>query len=101
MYALILVGQVVLVIAMWVTTYWGSRNIHPETRVRARTISLDATMRTKRTALVWPPVFGLLVFLGTLAFADSATRNVGAALGLGVLSVLALAHWGTVKRAAR
>ena len=100
-YALIVAGQVLALVVLGAVSYWGSKNIDPETRIRARNISEDSTMRTKTTALVWPPVIGLLVLLGTLTFSDSPTRATGALLGLGVLVVLLLAHWATVKRAAR
>jgi hypothetical protein len=100
-YALTLAGQALAVLLMGAVSYWGSRRIDPETRIRARTIALDSTMRNKRTALVWPPAIAFVVFLGTLAVSDSPNRDTVAALGLGVLIFLLLAHWGTVKRAAR
>jgi hypothetical protein len=100
-YVLTLAGQVIVVSVMGAVSYWGSKKIDPETRIRARTISLDSTMRARGTALVWPPVIGFVILLGTLAVNDSPNRVTVAALGLGVLLMLLLAHWSTVKRAAR
>ena len=97
MYALLLAGQVVTVIAMAAVSYWGWKNIDPETRIRARDISEDSTMRSKTTALVWTPAIGLVVLLGTLAVGDDTI----AALGLPILVIFLLAHWSVVKRAAR
>ena len=97
MYALLLVGQVVTLIVMIAVSYWGWKNIDPETRIRARDINEDATMRSKTTALVWTPAIGLLVVLGTLAVGDSTIGS----LGLALLVIFLLAHWATVKRAAR
>lgn len=101
MYVLILAGQALAMLLMVAVSYWGSRNIDPEMRIRARTIALDSTMRSKRKALVGPPVVGSLVLLGTLAVSDSPNRDTAAALGLGVLLFILLAHWSSVKRAAR
>ena len=84
-------------IAIVSLSYWGWRNIDPETRIRARDISRDSTMRSKTTALLWTPMIGLLVLVGTIAVGDSTI----AALGLPVLVIFLLAHWATVKRAAR
>ena len=86
---------------MAAVSYWGWRNIDPETRIPARDITRDSTMRTKTTALVWTPVIGFLVLLGTLAVGDSQSRDMGAALGLALSVIFLLAHWATVKRAAR
>lgn len=101
LYALLLVGQVVTLILIAAVSYWGWRNIDPETRIPARDISRDSTMRSKTTALVWTPVIGLIVLLGTLAVSDSSSRDTGAALGLALLVFFLLAHWASVKRAAR
>lgn len=101
MYAIALAGQALVVLLMATVSYWGSKRIDPETRIRARTISLDSTIRSKKMALVAPPLVGFVVFLGTLGVNDSPNRDTGSVLGLGVLVVLLLAHRGTVKRAAR
>ncbi len=86
---------------MVAVSYWGWRNIDPETRIRARDFTRDSTMRSKTTALVWTPVVGLVVLLGTLGVSDSSSRDTGAALWLALLVIFLLAHWATVKRAAR
>jgi hypothetical protein len=101
MYALGLAGQILVLLIMIGVSYWGWRNIDPETRIRARDISEDSTMRSKTTALIWSPVIGLVVLLGTLAVGDSSGRDTIAALGLAVVVIFLLAHWATVKRAAR
>ena|SRR5688500_9588917 len=101
MYGVVLAGQALLVLLMVVVSYWGSKKIDPETRIRARSISLDSTMRGRTTALVWAPAVGLLVLLGTLAINDSPSRDTAALLGLGVIAMFLLAHWSSVKRAAR
>jgi hypothetical protein len=82
-------------------SYWGSKKIDPETRIRARNISLDSTMRGKKTALVGPPIVGGVIVLGTLLLNDSSTRDTGAGMGLALLVVILLAHWNLVKQAAR
>jgi hypothetical protein len=100
-FALILTGQVLALILIGTVSFWGSQKIDPETRIRARDISEDATMRSKKTALVGPPVVGVVIVLGTLLLNESNSRDTGAALGLVLLVVILLAHWSTVKRAAR
>ena len=84
-------------IVMVGVSYWGWKNIDPETRIRARDISEDSTMRTTTTALVWTPAIGLVILLGTLVVGDVTI----AALGLPLLVIFLLAHWATVKRAVR
>ena len=101
MYGLVVAGQVLLVLVMVAVSLWGSKRIDPETRIRARTISLDSTMRGRTTALVWAPAIGVVVLLGTLAINDSANRDTVAIMGLAVIAMFLLAHWSSVKRAAR
>ena len=101
MYGPVVAGQVLLALLMVGISFWGSKRIDPETRIRARTISLDSTMRSKRTVLVWAPAIGFLVLLGTLAINDSPNRDTVAFMGLGIIAMFLLAHWSSVKRAAR
>jgi hypothetical protein len=100
-FALILAGQVLALLLLGAVSFWGSQNIDPEMRIRSRNLSEDSTMRSKKTALAGPPVVGGVIFLGCLLLNESATRDTGAALGLALLVVILLAHWSTVKRAAR
>jgi hypothetical protein len=101
MYAVVLAGQILVLLVMVTVSYWGWRNIDPETRIRARDISEDSTMRSKTTTLMWSPIIGLVVVLGTFAVGDSSSRDTAAVLGLGVVLIFLFAHWATVKRAAR
>ena len=101
MFALILAGQILALLLMGTISLWGSQKIHPETRIRSRDVSEDWKMRSKKTALVGPPAVGAVVVLGSFLLNESNTRDTGAALGLALLVVILLAHWNTVKRAAR
>ena len=100
--ALPLVLQVVTLAAMVAASLWGRTHIDPQTRIRARAgaTGIDWTM-SKNTALVTSPVIGLIVVLGTLAARGDAEESTIAWLGLSVLVIFLLAHWSSVKRAAR
>lgn len=101
MFALILAGQVLALLLLGAVSFWGSQQIDPATRIRARDISEDATMRSKKTALLGPPIVGAVIVVGTFLLNESNSRDTGAALGLVLLVFILLAHWSTVKRAAR
>lgn len=102
MFWLFVAGQVVAFLLMIAVSVWGSKNVDPETRMRARAgpTGIDWTM-SKKTALFWSPVIGAVVLLSTIATSDSEARDTGAMLGLGVLVVLLLAHRSAIRRAAR
>ena len=87
---------------MFVVSAWGRRHIDADTRIRARTgtSGLDYTMG-KKTALVYPPLIGVLVVISTLALDDSQNREPIAWVGAGVCIVFLLAHQSSVRRAAR
>lgn len=78
---------------------WGWTHIDPHTRIRVRTISFDWTI-SKKTALVLTPLIGSAVVLATLG-SDPPNRDTIEPLGLAVSIVFLLAHWSSVRRAAR
>ena len=100
--ALPLVLQVITLAAIVATSAWGSRHIDDEARIRARAgaTGLDWTM-SKKATLVLSPVVGVIVLLGTSAARDSANEDTIGWLGLAVQVIFLLAHWSSVRRAAR
>jgi hypothetical protein len=102
MVELLLGAQVLALFGMVAVSLWGWKHISPETRIRARTgtTGLDYTM-SKKTALVFPPLIGSLVVIGTFALRDSPNSDTVASLGLAIIVIYLLAHWSSTKRAAR
>lgn len=102
MRALLVSGQIIVLLAIVAVSLWGRRNLHDEARVRARagTSGFDWTMK-KNTSLVYTPVIGSVVVIGTLAVGDPDNGETIAAIGLAILVMLFLAHRSSIKRAAR
>ena len=102
MTALYVGGQIVALLAMVAVSVWGQKNLRDEARVPARlgTSGVDWTMN-KKTSLRYAPALGCVVVIGTLAILDSDEAETVAAIGLGIVVMLLLAHWSSVKRAAR
>ena len=95
-------GQILALLAIVAVSLWGKKNLHEEARVRARagTSGFDWTMN-KNTSLLYTPVIGSVVVIGTLAATDPGHAETIAAIGLAILIMLLLAHWSSIKRAAR
>ena len=99
----LLVGaQLLALIAMVAVSVWGRKHIDDETRIRARlsATGFDYTM-SKNTTLIYTPLIGLLIVSGTLAVLDSDAPETIASVGLAIMVIFLLAHWSSVKRAAR
>jgi hypothetical protein len=95
-------GQLLTLLATVGVSVWGRRNVDDAARVRARTgtSGLDYTM-SKNTTLIYAPAIGLLIVVATLAVRDSANLATIASIGLAFMVMLLLAHWSSVRRAAR
>ena len=102
MSALLIAGQLITLLAIVAVSAWGRRKIDEQSRIpaRAETTGFDWTM-SKTTALLYTPLIGSLVVIGTLLVRDSRSSQTIAALGLAILVVFLLAHWSSVRRAAR
>ena len=102
MNVLLVGGQIVVVLAMVAVSLWGRKNLDDDARVNARlgTSGVDWTMK-KSTALVYTPAIGSFVLVGTVLALDAGNGEQIAAVGLALLVMLFLAHWWSVKRAAR
>lgn len=98
----LLAGQLMTLLAMIGVSVWGRKNVDDAARVRARAglSGLDWTMG-KSTALLYTPAIGLFIVVATLVVADPSNRATVALLGLAIMVMLLLAHWSSVKRAAR
>lgn len=99
----VLVGAEFLVfLGMVAVSAWGWKHLEPETRIRARggTSGFDWTM-SKNTALLWTPLIGLIVLIGTIALGDESNRVTIAWLGLAVMVIFLIVHWSSMRRAAR
>ena len=101
-FVLLVGAQLLVLVAMVAVSSWGAKNLRDEARVPARlgTSGFDWTMN-KKTTLRYAPALGSVVFIGTIAISDSDNPETVAAIGLGILVMLFLAHWSSVKRAAR
>lgn len=102
MTALLLTAQVAVLVAMIAVSWWGRDRIDPDRRIRARSgpTGIDFTM-SRNTALLLTPIVGGLIVLAMLAIRDRPDPEPGAALGLVVMIIFFLAHWSSVRRAAR
>lgn len=102
MYALLVAGQILALLAMVAVSVWGRKSLRDEARIPARlwTTGFDYTM-SKNTTLLYTPATGSAIVIGTLALTDSLNAEKIAALGLAILVMLLSAHWSSVRRAAR
>ena len=81
---------------------WGRKHMDDAARVRARVgaSGFDWTM-SKNTALLYTPVIGLFIVVATLAATDPTDPETLPSIGLAIMVMLLLAHWSSIKRAAR
>lgn len=102
MIALLVGAQIVVLVALVAVSVWGQKHIAHGTRTRARVgaTGFDYT-KSKSTTLIYAPIVGLLVVGSTIAVRDSDTPETVAGIGLAIMVIYLLAHWSTVKRAAR
>lgn len=102
MFELIVGAQLLALLGMVAVSVWGRKQIDDQTRIRARLgiTGFDYTM-SKNTTLIYTPVIGLLIVSATIAIMDSDAPETIAAIGLAIMIIFLLAHWSSVRRAAR
>lgn len=102
MFVALVAAQAVTLVGILAVSAWGRKHIDPRTRIRARlgTTGFDYTM-SRDTSLLWSPIVGVVVLLGTVVIPVAPERVAISAVGLAIMVIFLIAHWSSVRRAAR